>query len=89
MRTCAHACLSLRVGVWVCDTRVNVCVRVCGVYMHPPRKLLLIGDSCVNLRVCVRQDYLVKLLLIGDSGVGKSCLLLRFSDVYIPQKSEP
>mmetsp|Transcript_43299 Transcript_43299/g.82615 ORF Transcript_43299/g.82615 Transcript_43299/m.82615 type:complete len:209 (-) Transcript_43299:111-737(-) len=29
-----------------------------------------------------RQDYdhLIKLLLIGDSGVGKSCLLLRFSD---------
>ncbi|KAI5064270.1 hypothetical protein GOP47_0020940 [Adiantum capillus-veneris] len=26
------------------------------------------------------HDYLVKLLLIGDSGVGKSCLLLRFSD---------
>lgn len=25
-------------------------------------------------------DFLVKLLLIGDSGVGKSCLLLRFSD---------
>ena len=25
-------------------------------------------------------DYLVKLLLIGDSGVGKSCLLMRFSD---------
>jgi len=25
-------------------------------------------------------DYLLKLLLIGDSGVGKSCLLLRFSD---------
>lgn len=25
-------------------------------------------------------DYLVKLLLIGDSGVGKSCLLLRFTD---------
>lgn len=25
-------------------------------------------------------DYLVKLLLIGDSGVGKSCILLRFSD---------
>lgn len=25
-------------------------------------------------------DLLVKLLLIGDSGVGKSCLLLRFCD---------
>ncbi|KAM3174682.1 hypothetical protein ACTXT7_010058 [Hymenolepis weldensis] len=28
----------------------------------------------------VDSDYLFKLLLIGDSGVGKSCLLLRFSD---------
>ena len=25
-------------------------------------------------------DYLLKMLLIGDSGVGKSCLLYRFSD---------
>ncbi|KAH9532673.1 hypothetical protein CY35_18G010900 [Sphagnum magellanicum] len=25
-------------------------------------------------------DELIKLLLIGDSGVGKSCLFLRFSD---------
>ncbi|KAK9787878.1 hypothetical protein WJX73_007617 [Symbiochloris irregularis] len=25
-------------------------------------------------------DHLIRLLLIGDSGVGKSCLLLRFSD---------
>ncbi|MCO5606874.1 hypothetical protein L7F22_061065 [Adiantum nelumboides] len=25
-------------------------------------------------------EYLIKLLLIGDSGVGKSCLLLRFAD---------
>lgn len=27
----------------------------------------------------VFSDYLFKLLLIGDSGVGKSCLLLRFA----------
>lgn len=25
-------------------------------------------------------DYLFKLLIIGDSSVGKSCLLLRFAD---------
>ena len=29
--------------------------------------------------VCLCSDYLFKLLLIGDSGVGKSCLLLRFA----------
>ncbi len=28
----------------------------------------------------LRSDFLFKLLLIGDSGVGKSCLLLRFAD---------
>ncbi|KNC71201.1 hypothetical protein SARC_16262, partial [Sphaeroforma arctica JP610] len=30
-------------------------------------------------------DYLIKLLLIGDSGVGKSCLLMRFcEDSFTP-----
>ena len=33
-----------------------------------------------GLRCFPRYDYLFKLLLIGDSGVGKSCLLLRFAD---------
>jgi len=28
----------------------------------------------------INYDYLFKILVIGDSGVGKSCLLLRFSD---------
>ncbi|KAI3363172.1 hypothetical protein L3Q82_011541, partial [Scortum barcoo] len=35
------------------------------------------GLSCFSFP---HSDYLFKLLLIGDSGVGKSCLLLRFAD---------
>lgn len=33
-----------------------------------------------NIFFSISSDYLFKLLLIGDSGVGKSCLLLRFAD---------
>lgn len=33
----------------------------------------------VFLSLSPHSDYLFKLLLIGDSGVGKSCLLLRFA----------
>lgn len=33
-----------------------------------------------NIAAATDYDYLFKLLLIGDSGVGKSCLLLRFAD---------
>jgi len=36
------------------------------------------GPNATNKNAA--YDYLIKLLLIGDSGVGKSCLLLRFSD---------
>lgn len=32
-----------------------------------------------NIFILSCSDYLFKLLLIGDSGVGKSCLLLRFA----------
>jgi len=32
------------------------------------------------MATATEYDYLFKLLLIGDSGVGKSCLLLRFAD---------
>jgi len=38
---------------------------------------MLQSDSSLSL-----SDYLFKLLLIGDSGVGKSCLLLRFAVSY-------
>ena len=41
----------------------------------PPPPIVIPAD-----RSLPRYDYLFKLLLIGDSGVGKSCLLLRFAD---------
>ena len=50
---------------------------------------LVTWTSCDIQSTCARSfftkmaseyDYLFKLLLIGDSGVGKSCLLLRFAD---------
>lgn len=34
----------------------------------------------LSMSLSFRSDFLFKLLLIGDSGVGKSCLLLRFAD---------
>ncbi|XP_042270499.1 ras-related protein Rab-1B-like [Thunnus maccoyii] len=40
----------------------------------------LIKTHCNQLISQLASDYLFKLLLIGDSGVGKSCLLLRFAD---------
>ncbi|RYG63103.1 hypothetical protein EON64_16615, partial [archaeon] len=41
---------------------------------------VLMRFLCLMLIVRVCSDFLFKLLLIGDSGVGKSCLLLRFAD---------
>ncbi|KAG2598425.1 hypothetical protein PVAP13_5KG366500 [Panicum virgatum] len=40
--------------------------------------MLVLSFDRIVLLPC--SDYLFKLLLIGDSGVGKSCLLLRFAD---------
>ncbi|KAJ8511441.1 hypothetical protein OPV22_001875 [Ensete ventricosum] len=39
-----------------------------------------VGRESLAVAARADYDYLIKLLLIGDSGVGKSCLLLRFSD---------
>jgi len=38
------------------------------------------GEANCEFMAHPEYDYLFKLLLIGDSGVGKSCLLLRFAD---------
>ena len=37
-------------------------------------------EHCLTHTLFSCSDFLFKLLLIGDSGVGKSCLLLRFAD---------
>lgn len=41
--------------------------------------ILYSGCRLTSLLSLYYSDYLFKLLLIGDSGVGKSCLLLRFA----------
>ena len=62
-------------------TGVRFCgLSVCSTWISFRRfTLRLLHRTLVNV-VCLSSDYLFKLLLIGDSGVGKSCLLLRFAD---------
>lgn len=48
--------------------------------VHSNMMLNLIPLFSTNVQYIYNSDYLFKLLLIGDSGVGKSCLLLRFAD---------
>lgn len=38
------------------------------------------GISAITSSMAKTYDYLFKLLLIGDSGVGKTCVLFRFSE---------
>jgi len=50
-----------------------------------PRHSILPGSCRISARAIMAgnkspYDMLIKLLLIGDSGVGKSCLLCRYSD---------
>ncbi|KAH7855754.1 hypothetical protein Vadar_028468 [Vaccinium darrowii] len=52
--------------IWICGFRRSKRASTC---------LKTSFNSFANI------DYLFKLLLIGDSGVGKSCLLLRFAKI--------
>ena len=53
------------------------------VYCPPHVFCVCVWDGLLSIDAIsdlfVLSDYLFKLLLIGDSGVGKSCLLLRFA----------
>lgn len=53
-------------GITVIDVLLRVCTVIIDMF------IVLMASFCLS-------DYLFKLLLIGDSGVGKSCLLLRFA----------
>jgi Ras-related protein Rab-1A len=39
----------------------------------------------VNLILILISDYLFKILLLGDSGVGKSCIILRYTENQFSQ----
>jgi hypothetical protein len=54
---------------WLVGMRANDVVRC----------LVCLGYDVTRCFLLSCSDYLFKLLLIGDSGVGKSCLLLRFA----------
>lgn len=43
-------------------------------------KYIYINYNNMSYTGAMEYDYLFKLLIIGDSGVGKSCILLRFAD---------
>lgn len=36
-----------------------------------------------------QYDHLIKLIIIGDTSVGKSCMLLRFADDCFPTSHMP
>lgn len=41
---------------------------------------ILITGIHISVSMAKTYDFLFKLLLIGDSGVGKTCILVRFSE---------
>ena len=47
-------------------------------YVYIPAQSMMATST--NPRMLANKDMQIKLLLIGDSGVGKSCCLLRFSE---------
>ncbi|KAI8020111.1 putative serine/threonine-protein kinase SIS8 [Camellia lanceoleosa] len=59
-------------GIW---NGTDVAIKV---FLEQDLTIENIEDFCNEISIL--SDYLFKLVLIGDSGVGKSCLLLRFAN---------
>ena len=53
------------------------------------RKINLNRFVNMNVQSKKQYDHLVKLIIIGDSSVGKSCILLRFADDSFPTSHMP
>jgi Ras-related protein Rab-1A len=69
------------------DTTMSSCILLCTSFQpvifwgtNDTHRFKLFPFSPLPPVSCPTDDFLFKLLLIGDSGVGKSCLLLRFAD---------
>ena len=85
---CSVCCISLYVRDLVPDKYVPFCLCHAALFDSIPALLcrcsvLLRGSNEMagtGGKSTGAYDYLIKLMLIGDSGVGKSSLLLRFSD---------
>ena len=70
--------LSLNIHCYIGGSCVNV--GICRRELVRRSERILDRTKTISLPLPRTSDLLQKLLLIGDSGVGKSCLLLRFAD---------
>lgn len=70
-----HVCV---IALFICTVVLRNCLLGFGLFLpfYFPACFFLL--TCLFVAQC--SDFFFKILLIGDSGVGKSCVLLRFTD---------
>ena len=72
------AAVGLSIGLIV--AAIVSLLSVCVVVVFFPDELIKVKFRENTVKMAKTYDYLFKLLLIGDSGVGKTCVLFRFSE---------